>query len=109
MTSIEGGLRLQNQVFSSSRLALIGWGVSEYRSTDDTTSEGTQQMLEWTAAGEGARLMGLIHHTDAEREWAYDRKSEIGTLDKALDEAIAKGWTVVGMKRDWKTVFPFER
>ena len=49
-----------------------------------------------------------MHHTDAEREWAYDRKSHIGKLDKALDEAKRRGWTVVDMKRDWKTVFPFE-
>lgn len=71
-------------------------------------SDGDQQMLEWTAAGDGARFMGLVHHTDAEREWAYDRQSHIGKLDKALDEAKAKGWTVADMKRDWKRVFPFD-
>ena len=49
--------------------------------------------------------MGLLHHTDAEREWAYDRTLHIGTLDKALDEANAKGLTVVDMKKDWKRVF----
>jgi len=49
----------------------------------------------------------LVHHTDAEREWAYDRKSSIGHLDKALDAAQAEGWTVVDMKNDWKTIFPF--
>ena len=69
-------------------------------------SDGDQQMLEWTAGGSGARFMALVHHTDAEREWAYDRKSHIGKLDKAWDEAIAKDWTVVNMKDDWKTVFP---
>ena len=69
-------------------------------------SDGDQQMLEWTAAGKGPRFMGLVHHTDADREWAYDRKSHIGKLDKALDEATAKGWTVVSMKDDWKTIFP---
>jgi hypothetical protein len=69
-------------------------------------SDGDQQMLQWTAAGSGARFMGLVHHTDAEREWAYDRTSHIGQLDKALDEALAKGWTVVSMKDDWKTIFP---
>src|SRR6185312_3327795 len=68
-------------------------------------SDGDQQMLEWTAAGTGARFMGLVHHTDAEREYAYDRQSPIGKLDKALDEADAKGWTVVDMKRDWKRIF----
>jgi phosphoglycolate phosphatase-like HAD superfamily hydrolase len=69
-------------------------------------SDGDQQMLEWTAAGSGARFMGLVHHTDAEREWAYDRTSNIGRLDKALDEANAKGWTVVNMKDAWKAIFP---
>ena len=71
-------------------------------------SDGDQQMLQWTAAGEGLRFMGIVHHTDAEREWAYDRQSHIGKLDKALDEANAKGWTVADMKRDWKHVFAFE-
>jgi phosphoglycolate phosphatase-like HAD superfamily hydrolase len=71
-------------------------------------SDGDQQMLEWTAAGEGTHFMGLVHHTDAEREYAYDRQSKIGKLDKALDEAIAKGWTVVDMKNDWKTIFPVD-
>ncbi len=71
-------------------------------------SDGDHQMLQWTAAGAGMRLMGLVHHTDAEREWAYDRKSHIGRLDKALDEALAKGWTVVDMKRDWKRIYPFQ-
>jgi phosphoglycolate phosphatase-like HAD superfamily hydrolase len=71
-------------------------------------SDGDQQMLQWTAAGNGPRFMGIVHHTDAEREWAYDRQSHIGRLDKALDEAKARGWTVVDMKRDWKRVFPFE-
>lgn len=70
-------------------------------------SDGDQQMLEWTAAGAGPKLMGLVHHTDAQREWAYDRESHIGRLDKALDEARAKKWIVVDMKRDWKQVFPY--
>jgi phosphoglycolate phosphatase-like HAD superfamily hydrolase len=72
-------------------------------------SDGDLQMLQWTAAGSGARFMGLVHHTDADREWAYDRQSHIGTLDKALDEANNKNWTVVDMKTDWKRVFAFER
>lgn len=71
-------------------------------------SDGDLQMLQWTAAGSGARLMGLVHHTDAEREYAYDRQSHSGKLDKALDEASAKGWAVVDMKRDWKKVFSFQ-
>jgi phosphoglycolate phosphatase-like HAD superfamily hydrolase len=69
-------------------------------------SDGDQQMLEWTAAGDGLRFMGLVHHTDATREYAYDRDSEIGKLDKALDEATAKGWTIADMKTDWKMIFP---
>jgi phosphoglycolate phosphatase-like HAD superfamily hydrolase len=68
-------------------------------------SDGDQQMLEWTWAGTGARLALLVHHTDADREWAYDRDSHIGRLDKALDEAQTAGWTVVDMKADWKQVF----
>lgn len=71
-------------------------------------SDGDQQMLQWTASGNGKRFMGLVHHTDAEREWAYDRESKIGKLDKALDEAKAKGWTVVDMAKEWQRVYPFE-
>jgi phosphoserine phosphatase len=71
-------------------------------------SDGDLQMLQWQAAGSGARFMGLVHHTDAEREWAYDRDSSIGRLDKAFDEAKAKNWTVVDMKKDWKRVFSFK-
>lgn len=70
-------------------------------------SDGDLQMLQWTAAGEGSRFMLLVHHTDAEREWAYDRHSPIGRLDKALDEAQRRGWTLVDMKKDWTRVFPF--
>ncbi|MBF9198269.1 HAD family hydrolase [Microvirga terrestris] len=72
-------------------------------------SDGDLQMLQWTAAGDGARFMGIVHHTDAEREWAYDRQSHIGRLDMAWDEAQAKGWTVVDMKRDWRIIFPEPR
>jgi phosphoglycolate phosphatase-like HAD superfamily hydrolase len=72
-------------------------------------SDGDLQMLQWTMAGDGARFAGLVHHTDAEREYAYDRNSKVGKLDKALDEATAKGWAVVDMKRDWKAVFPHEK
>jgi len=72
-------------------------------------SDGDLQMLQWTTAAGGARFALLVHHTDAEREWAYDRTSSIGRLDKALDEAQANGWTVVDMKNDWKTIFPFEK
>ena len=71
-------------------------------------SDGDQEMLQWTAAGDGLRFCGLVHHTDAEREWAYDRGSHIGGLDEAWDEALEKGWTVVDMKNDWKRIYPFE-
>ena len=72
-------------------------------------SDGDQQMLEWTAAGPGLRFVGVVHHTDAEREWAYDRRSSVGKLDKALDEARAQRWVIADMKRDWKRVYPFEQ
>ena len=68
-------------------------------------SDGDLQMLEWTTAGKGERLAMLVHHTDAAREWAYDRKSSFGKLDAGLDEAVAQGWTVIDMKNDWKVVF----
>jgi phosphoglycolate phosphatase-like HAD superfamily hydrolase len=71
-------------------------------------SDGDLEMLQWTTAGKGARFAMLIHHTDAVREWAYDRNWAISKLDKALDEANAKGWTVVDMKNDWRRIFPFE-
>jgi phosphoglycolate phosphatase-like HAD superfamily hydrolase len=72
-------------------------------------SDGDQQMLEWTAAGPGTRFMGLVHHTDGDREYAYDRSSPVGRLDKALDEALRRKWSVVDMKKDWKTIYPLER
>jgi len=71
-------------------------------------SDGDLQMLQYTAAGSGARLALIVRHTDEVREWAYDRKSRIGKLDKALDEAERRGWTVVDMKKDWKRVYAFE-
>ena len=69
-------------------------------------SDGDLQMLQWTTAGQRPGFALYVHHTDAEREWAYDRKSSIGRLDKGLDEAMAKGWTVVDMKQDWKVIYP---
>jgi phosphoglycolate phosphatase-like HAD superfamily hydrolase len=71
-------------------------------------SDGDQQMLELTAAGDGRRLMLLVHHDDAAREFAYDRASKIGKLDKAWNEAQARHWLVVSMKNDWKRIFAFE-
>lgn len=68
-------------------------------------SDGDLQMLQWTTGGQGPRFALYVHHTDAEREWAYDRRSSIGRLDKGLDEARSKGWTVVDMKQDWKVIY----
>ena len=70
-------------------------------------SDGDRQMLEWTQAGGGARLMMLVHHDDAEREFSYGAESRIGTFSDALmAEAMKNGWAVISMKKDWKTVFP---
>jgi hypothetical protein len=72
-------------------------------------SDGDFEMLEWTTAGPGPRLGVLIHHTDAEREFAYDRDSQTGRLSRGLDEATQRGWVVVDMKNDWLKVFDFEK
>jgi phosphoserine phosphatase len=69
-------------------------------------SDGDLQMLQWTAARKGPSLCVYVHHTDAEREWAYDRESSIGRLDEGLDEARARGWMVVDMKTDWRRIYP---
>jgi phosphoserine phosphatase len=69
-------------------------------------SDGDFQMLEWTSAGEGPRLGLILHHDDADREYAYDRESSVGKLDRGLDEAAARGWQIVSMKNDWKRVYP---
>jgi phosphoserine phosphatase len=71
-------------------------------------SDGDLQMLQYAAGGDGARLMVLVHHDDSEREYAYDRDSKVGRLDKALDVAKARGWTVVSMREDWRKIFPWE-
>jgi phosphoglycolate phosphatase-like HAD superfamily hydrolase len=71
-------------------------------------SDGDYEMLRWTTSGAGPRLGLILHHTDAEREWAYDRQSAAGRLSRALDEAPERGWVVVDMKADWKKVFAFE-
>ncbi len=71
-------------------------------------SDGDLAMLQWTCLADGARFCLYLHHTDAEREWAYDRESHIGRLDKGLDEAARRGWTVIDMKQDWNRVFPFQ-
>lgn len=69
-------------------------------------SDGDLEMLQWTGSGRGLRFCMLVRHTDADREWAYDRKSHVGRLDKALDEAKRNGWTVVDMKQDWNSIYP---
>ena len=69
-------------------------------------SDGDFQMLQWATAGEGPGLGVIVHHTDDEREWAYDRDSHVGRLDRGLDEAAERGWIVIDMKRDWKTIYP---
>ncbi|WP_157123168.1 HAD family hydrolase [Pandoraea vervacti] len=69
-------------------------------------SDGDLQMLEYTTTGKGPHLALLVHHDDAAREFAYDRQSKVGKLDRAWDTAVARGWTVVSMKDDWATVFP---
>jgi len=71
-------------------------------------SDGDLQMLQWSSAGSGVRLGAIVHHTDGAREAAYDRKSHIGKLDKALDLAPQSGWIVIDMKKDWNRVFSFE-
>ena len=71
-------------------------------------SDGDLQMLQWTASREGKRFMLYVHHTDSIREWAYDRESHIGRLDKGLDQALKDNWTVVNMEKDWKVIYPFE-
>ncbi len=71
-------------------------------------SDGDLQMMQWTASNSYKSFMLYVHHTDAEREWAYDRDSHIGRLDKGLDQALNDGWTVIDMKNDWKVIYPFE-
>ena len=72
-------------------------------------SDGDFQMLEYATAGAGRRFGLIVHHTDAEREWAYDRASHIGRLERGLDEAPKRGWVVVDMKTDWKVIYPSQR
>jgi len=71
-------------------------------------SDGDLEMLRWMTINDGARFGAIVHHTDAEREYAYDRKSHFGRLDVALDAAAVNRWTAIDMKKDWKVVFPFE-
>ena len=72
-------------------------------------SDGDFEMLEWTTAGTGLRFGLIVHHTDDKREWAYDRSSHIGRLDRGLDEGPRRGWTIVDMRDDWRIIFPFEK
>ena len=72
-------------------------------------SDGDLQMMQWTASNTYKSFMLYVHHTDEIREWAYDRESHIGKLDKGLDQALKDGWTVIDMKNDWKVIYPFEK
>jgi len=72
-------------------------------------SDGDLQMLQWTASNNKSNFMLYVHHTDKEREWAYDKESHIGRLNKGLDEAKEKGWTIVDIKKDWKVIYPFQK
>jgi hypothetical protein len=72
-------------------------------------SDGDFEMLEWTTAGDGPRLAALLHHTDGEREFAYDRESAVGRLARGLDEGPERGWLIVDMARDWRAVYPQKR
>ena len=108
----------QPQVLRTAKLAHNDDGPGKPESIDSIigrrpilafgNSDGDLQMLQWTAAGKGKRLMGLVHHTDAQREWAYDRSSQVGRLDKALDLARTQHWTVVDMASDWRRIYPFD-
>jgi hypothetical protein len=71
-------------------------------------SDGDLQMMQWTASGEGKRMMLYLHHTDSVREWAYDRDSHVGQFDKGLDEAVERGWAIIDMAKDWKVIYPFQ-
>ena len=87
-------------------------GIDGFIGRRPSRRSATQTAIWRCSSGRAARpavRARLVHHTDAGREWAYDRTSPIGHLDKALDEARAKGWTVVDMKNDWKTIYPFEK
>lgn len=72
-------------------------------------SDGDFEMLEWVTSAPGARLGLLVHHDDGEREWAYDRKSHVGRLDRGLDEGPRRGWTITSMKKEWKSIYPAAR
>jgi len=72
-------------------------------------SDGDYAMLQWTSTGNGPRFGMIVHHTDEKREWAYDRKSHIGNLEKGLDDATKYNWQIVDMKNDWKKIYSFEK
>jgi len=66
-------------------------------------------MLRWVTAGSGPRFGLIVHHTDGEREWAYDRRSPVGKLDKALTESEQRNWLLVDMKQDWRKIYTFDK
>jgi hypothetical protein len=98
-------------LFAIDRVKTLAVERPEWRARQpfQAVSDGDLQMLQWTTAGAGRRLGAIIQHTDAEREWAYDRESPIARLDRALAEAAANGWIVVSMKDDKERVFPFKQ
>jgi hypothetical protein len=71
-------------------------------------SDGDFEMLDWATAGKDLSLGAIVHHTDADREWAYDRDSHVGHLSRALDQAPRRGWLTIDMKRDWRAIYPFQ-
>ena len=110
-------LKNHRQQRSSSSSYFNGDGIATESKVDDVNivdtissgnSDGDLQMLQYTASGKGKRFMLYLHHTDSVREWAYDKDSHIGRLDKGLEEAAKHNWTVIDMKEDWKVIYPFE-
>jgi hypothetical protein len=89
-----------------SRRGLLATGLATAFVNRTAVAQPVDPLASWSDGGSGARFLGLVHHTDAAREYAYDRQSHVGKLDQALDEATARGWTVVDMTVDWRTVFP---
>ena len=102
----EGGRRSSSSTTARASPSASTASSAGARSSRSATPTATCRCWNGRRPAPAPRFMGLVHHTDAEREWAYDRDSHIGKLDKALDEAKAKGWTVVDMKRDWRNIFP---
>jgi hypothetical protein len=115
--AVEQGCDMDQQVCSAAalygHLELLKWARQHGAPWDEdvctlAAGRGDLEMLQWATTGPGRRFPLIVHHTDAEREWACERTPGFGELDKALREARTKGWIVVDMKRDWKKVYAFE-